>query len=127
MSNDMILVGLVHDANRGKLAGPAAITLFVKGLIVSGEIVGIDEYMRLAFQHEPEKPDEAEIPHEPHFIHLKDAKIFRGGDAGMITAPGGSGVPWRGRLSSVDGFLLGRLDEAQPAEVPRFPGPRALV
>ena len=126
VNEDDLLVGLVYDANRGKMAEPWPITLFVHGLLVSGLIVGMDEFYQISFGEGPKEADEAEIPARPRFIHLKDAKIFRGGSAGLITRPGGEGFPWRGRLSSVDGYLLGRMEMSKEADVIHFPGPRAL-
>jgi hypothetical protein len=39
------------------------------------------------------------------YIHLKDAKIFQSGET---TIPS-SGILWRGKLDSIDGFFLGYL------------------
>jgi hypothetical protein len=41
----------------------------------------------------------------PHFIHLKEARTYSANG----TIPKNSGVLWRGHISSVDGFSLGRL------------------
>jgi hypothetical protein len=40
----------------------------------------------------------------PEYIHLKDAKVFLAADMGIPTQ---GGVLWRGKLASVDGFILG--------------------
>lgn len=50
-----------------------------------------------------------ERPHGPvwNFIHLRRAQIFR---AGAPPNPGG-GMLWRGKLSAVDGFAFGMLEQ----------------
>jgi hypothetical protein len=54
----------------------------------------------------PPKEDATRRP-PPAFIHLRDARVFAPGSAPI---PGNRGVLWRGRLESISGFFLGKLD-----------------
>jgi hypothetical protein len=51
----------------------------------------------------------------PPYIHLRDAKLFLAADMGMPTQ---GGVSWRGKIASVDGFILGSFT---PSVVPGAP------
>lgn len=44
---------------------------------------------------------------DPHYIHLRDARVFH---AGTGHAPLVAGVWWRARIEAVDGFFLGRIE-----------------
>ena len=43
----------------------------------------------------------------PSFIHLRSAKIYAAGQRPLPT----TGMLWRGKISSVDGFTIGVLSE----------------
>lgn len=110
-----------------------SITLSVGGLLISGMIISRDEYMKSLtgsireniskWQDEVKKFLESEI-FEPliqpisyrdvgeeltniKYIHLNDAKVF---NTGGKPIPTGGGFLWRGRISSVDGFSIGKLE-----------------
>lgn len=128
---DWLLTVLVRTAERAERT--FAVTLNVGGLIITGEVVSeakyfeaLNEAMRLALAFAPESPgpldpvieelrasktDDQEVQH----IHLIDAQIFAPG-TGLI--PTNGGVPWRGRLSAVDGFIVGRLKIGDQAAQP---------
>ena len=112
------LVGLTNSNN-----STFAVTLTVGGNLVSGMLISLDEYLnqyatQISAQigHEESaavirdqvlswKPAQNEENPVPQLIHLKDAEVFTSN--GMPIAPGGT--LWRGKISSVDGFNLGRL------------------
>lgn len=47
-----------------------------------------------------------DLPPEPTFIHLRDARVFAPGQSPL---PSNGGVLWRGRLGQIDGFSIGQL------------------
>ena len=106
------------------------VTITVGGQVISGVMIGGAEYFHLfaddmaqgcllggmsqdeadsikeslasnAKTYEPSEND----PGNPIYIHLKNARHFYGN--GSI--PSNSGMLWRGKLESVDGFSLGAL------------------
>ena len=110
------------------------ITLMVGGILVSGLIVSLHLYLE-HLRTEIEKvcqdkgvvgliqkkcdegkqlllsPISEESPPPPVLsICLKDARFFHPGKDKEST----EGVWWRGRISEIDGFSLGRMDEAAP-------------
>lgn len=107
------------------------ITLVVGGSVISGNLIGAQEYFigvgdaikegttskggqsfrdalsqrfhELASEYDEEGPsDEKELP---SYIHLKEARVFAAGTDPMPS----EGMWWRGRLDRVDGFTLGAL------------------
>lgn len=125
-SHDPILELLISMAEDGN---PAQITLNVGGWLISGYLIGYEEYMKtfmfgqiqkvideareqLKAEGELEESSGNDQPHKcPRFIHLKDAKFFQ---PGYHPIPGNEGVLWRGRLSAVDGFVYGVLQVETP-------------
>ena len=98
------------ELGEGK-APPVAVTLTLKGLLVTGEIVGHKEYldgiglMDVVTKFFGPTPERSYF--EPRsYIHLKEAQFFFGADRPIPTE---GGVLWRGRLSEVDGFSMGRM------------------
>jgi len=103
------------------------ITLTVGGILVSGVIISGHKYfqglaasMKILTPEGQENTEEyfksfGEIylkPKEPNskppsFIHLKDAMFYQPGLGQPI--PSSDGVLWRGRISEVDGFMMGSL------------------
>lgn len=93
------------------------ITLSVGGCLISGRLISASQYMRdftpnmedalkdagLRIDGKPEELDSI------RFIHLADARFYY---ANQQPIPANQGVLWRGMLSSVDGFHLGRLKVA---------------
>jgi hypothetical protein len=125
---DWFLQVLVEMANRGDTSFP--ITLNVGGLLISGNIVagqayfegladsvaesmtGVDEQTREEVKKEVAEAGgmvySSDAPGgQPHFIHLRDARIFAPPDQQV---PVQKSVYWRGRLDAVQGFTFGTLD-----------------
>jgi hypothetical protein len=50
----------------------------------------------------------------PVFIHMKDAKFYQPG--GNNSIPTVEGSYWRGRITTVDGFILGKLTTEKKSE-----------
>jgi hypothetical protein len=127
--SDWMLRYLVDLSNlRGLQMG---ITLQVDGMLVSGILVGGQDYFDGITQtisaalgnaeetksiadlfervnqavHAGTSPDVPSPP--PAYIHLKDTYFFQSADATPI--PNGQGVWWRGKLSRVSGFFFGNL------------------
>lgn len=57
-------------------------------------------------QEEEGSDAEEEGASDPHYIHLRDARVFH---AGTSHVPLVAGVWWRARMEAVDGFFLGRI------------------
>ncbi len=110
---------------------PCPVTLNVGGLLVSGELVGGLQYFEEFAQkigsavkesereeietmfremgqsfYPKEKAPDAQPPPNPHFVHLKNVKIF---NPEGLPFPSNDGSFWRGRVEAVDGFMLGSL------------------
>ncbi len=129
---DWFLAELVRRANDGGLS--IGITLCVGGTLVSGSLIGGRAYFegfaenvaaaatdaetaeraRAFFRgpaamyrsEERRLRDVAADPEPLAYIHLEDARFFTvAGDP----IPGNHGVYWRGKLSAVDGFVLGTM------------------
>lgn len=124
---DLYLQALVNIVNGKDIEFP--ITLFVGGLIVSGQLTsghkyfeGLGEQLTQFFGGPSDDTaevvklftapgdiytqteDTTEIP-PPQYIHLREGKIFTPGQQPIPV----EGVWWRGRLASVDGFHFGSL------------------
>jgi hypothetical protein len=129
---DWLLRMFVNNANA--VGGDfLSITLNVGGLIVSGTLVGASDYYKgisrifsteerpkegtwaalLLKQAETAKfdPKTDGVITPANFIHLRDARLHTNGQRGL---PSNEGVWWRGRLDSVDGFWIGRLQGSEP-------------
>ncbi|HEX8192343.1 MAG TPA: gas vesicle accessory protein GvpU [Allosphingosinicella sp.] len=126
---DWLLKTFVEEANARK-GDFFSITLSVGGSVVAGTLVGVSEYFRAiakSFYSDDETPEEGTwaswlleaakdaddfIDEDPErtpparYIHLRDARIHAHGQRPL---PTNEGVWWRGKLSSVDGFWIGRL------------------
>ena len=133
---DWLLGAFVTAVNAG--ARQVGITLWTGGLLVSGTLVGVDDY----FEGVATAFDEAAVPGEeslgamfrtlgeqardliqaedresaasdtpppdPAFIHLQNATTY---SPGLQPIPTDRGVWWRGRLESVGGWSFGRPTE----------------
>jgi hypothetical protein len=110
------------------------VTLSVGGSLISGRIISRDEYMKSLTDSlrediskwrdeakeflesrifEPmtrplDKEGEGYEVKKTQYIHLKDARVFN--TAGRPIPSGADGFLWRGRISSVDGFSMGKLE-----------------
>ncbi len=129
--NDWFLQSLVSMVNTSDLS--IGITLFVGGVLVSGQLIGGRHYFEEFGQSFADaltgENDDAktavknhfavhskiylnedgtykEDTSAPHYIHLKDARTFHPGGTPI---PEGTGVLWRGRVREVSGFTLGAL------------------
>jgi hypothetical protein len=116
---DWILEAFVSIANLDKdKSEPRWLVLFAGGTLVEGQLISVNEYLRaVGFPDELRKEHaqatllEASVS-PPRYIHLKNAKFYQaGGTAGPI--PSTQGGLFRARLSSIDGFLLGRFSMEQ--------------
>jgi len=130
---DWYLQNLVELVNRKDIVFP--ITLFVGGLMVSGQLTsghkyfeGLGEQLTQFFGGPSEdakksveymtspkdiyiKKDESQERPMPQYIHLREARVFVPGQQPIPT----EGSRWRGRLSSVGGFHFGSLAVAKSA------------
>lgn len=127
-SADAFLQFLVNLVNNGSQIESIGVTLQMGGMLVSGSIVSGAEYFdRFATSFTDslgmldadtrtsvhaslaELGDVFRVPQPadplPNYIHLADALFF----AADGTPVAGQPTLWRGRTSSVDGFILGRL------------------
>ena len=108
------ILGLYIDLveAKGKDLPALDVTLALAGMLVSGQIISIDEYfLQSGLQSlfdlvESEKADEPESNTPRNYIHLKNAKFFFGNH---MAIPTGDSVLWRGRLTEVVGFHSGKL------------------
>jgi hypothetical protein len=127
VSHDALMSLLVEVANGGGLK--ASMTLWIGGSIVSGELVGMGDYIE-GVARELEKVGDtgstlADVFRQigeswlaavksddappPRLIHLENARSY---SPGGTPIPSDRGVWWRGRLDSVDGWCFGELSEA---------------
>lgn len=127
--SDGFLQALVEMANAENVQLSFGITLNVGGVIISGQLISIRKYLedfgevfaesfeisgheeigamlRRAFKEAPTSVDDDSSSPGPSYIHLADAR-FHSFDGRTI--PSQQGVLWRGKLSSIDGFVLGSL------------------
>ncbi|MBV2132052.1 hypothetical protein KRX52_04475 [Pseudomonas sp. MAP12] len=95
------------------------ITLFTSSGVVTGRIISGRKYIELLREllgfgaapsgmEEVTQNDDAASPEDkgPYFIHLRDAAIV----SGVSFTPTEGGLLWRGKLSDVAGFSIGRLE-----------------
>lgn len=128
VDRDWLLQHLVTTANHeNNFSQP--ITLWVAGGIISGLLVSgrkyFEEYSKefaSRFHHDDfekmremiiglgkpyhEKVDKP-IVNDTMFIHLLDAQFWS--PSGSIPSGAGSGVTWRGRISQITGYSLGKI------------------
>lgn len=122
---DWFLQQLVDFINGSE--GELTITLNTGGILISGILVSGHKYfesMADSFQGKIEisgnlkkyflslgnvyLEDKLLKSKPPVFIHLKEAQYYQPG-ANNNPIPSGGGTWWRGKISAVDGFFLGRL------------------
>ncbi|WLV24538.1 gas vesicle accessory protein GvpU [Aciduricibacillus chroicocephali] len=100
------------------------ITLNVKGAVITGTMVSAGKYFESLSETFEGSGDVAEALSEqlahagenaqstnggsPSFIHLEGAKVYCG-DARPTPSQGD--ILWRGKLSEVDGFFLGKIHD----------------
>lgn len=128
-SVDWYLQRLVGIANTSNVQ--FGITLFVEGIVVSGQLVSGKRYfevfaeefsaaypgsadekedIRRAFASHASIYDNGDDTQQsstpPQFIHLIESRCFSPGGQPL---PGNRGVLWRGKVNAVSGFTLGSL------------------
>ncbi|KMK95800.1 gas vesicle accessory protein GvpU [Rossellomorea marisflavi] len=102
------------------------ITLNLKGAVVTGTMISATEYFSTlseAFEEGSEVAQkvseelsgageavEENQPSEANFIHLKNAKVYCGDSK---PTPSKGKILWRGKLSEIDGFFLGKISESK--------------
>ncbi|WP_368502975.1 gas vesicle accessory protein GvpU [Alkalihalophilus sp. As8PL] len=120
---DSILQFFVQAANKHNFS--LDITLNVKGALISGTLISAKEYLNElseSFEDGNEvaqkvskelskASEEAESgsPSEVSFIHMKHTKMFIGDSK---STPSTGKIIWRGKLSEVDGFFLGKITDS---------------
>ncbi len=130
---DWFLAELVRRANEGGLS--IGVTLCVGGSLVSGSLIGGRDYFEglaenvaaaaldsesagraRAYFRSPAamyrldghgRREVAADPEPLAYIHLVNVRFFT---AAGVPIPASQGVYWRGRLSAIDGFVLGALE-----------------
>lgn len=129
---DNVLRSIAYLANLARLEFP--ITVSVGGQIVSGYVIGFDEYMRLlregfqpyvksfaegdqdfveelldkAVLTPPSTGDVPEIDYEDvRYLNLRDARVF--GVTMGHPIPSNKGLVWRSPLEAINGFSIGTL------------------
>lgn len=123
-----ILMGSVEYAEQKEDAAEKdytlSLTLHIGGMLVSGDLISEHQYLRefmdgavlrkmenlaseIAAAGDSEPAEAQEASNEREYIHMRDAKFYH---PGKTPVPGaGDGVLWRGRVASVDSFILGTL------------------
>ncbi|WP_139377058.1 gas vesicle accessory protein GvpU [Halobacillus hunanensis] len=100
------------------------ISLLVNGAIVSGTMVSAKEYFENLSESFEDGSDlsqelsnqlaqagesaESNNDGEAHFIHLKNTRVYCGDSK---PTPSKGKILWRGKLSEVDSFFLGKISE----------------
>lgn len=122
---DPLLQSIINTSNR--TGNNHAFTFTVGGNLVSGILISANEYydqlaIEFSSQFETEngsaesvkfkilklKQNPTDIDENApavQFVHLREAEVFTSN--GLPIAPGG--VLWRGKISSIDGWNVGRL------------------
>lgn len=117
---DSILEFFVQAANKHDFS--LDITLNIKGAVVTGTIISAQEYFdrlsrlledgdEVAQVLSEQLEDAGEAAHaqdnaEAYFIHMKDTKVYCGDSK---PTPSKGEILWRGKLSEIDGFFLGKI------------------
>ncbi|KAF0816773.1 MULTISPECIES: gas vesicle accessory protein GvpU [unclassified Cytobacillus] len=119
-TKDNILEFFVHAANKHDFS--LDITLNVKGAVITGTLVSAKEYFNTLSQTFEDGNDVAQKVSEQleiageaaqsnddseiNFIHMKETKVYCGDSK---PTPSKGDILWRGKLSEVDGFFLGKI------------------
>jgi hypothetical protein len=124
---DSILEFFVQASNKHDFS--LDITLNVKGAVITGTLVSAKEYFdSLSETFEDgsevaqklseelakagESVDENQSA-EAYFIHLKNTKVYCGDSK---PTPSKGKIMWRGKISEVDGFFLGKIAESKSSK-----------
>jgi hypothetical protein len=132
---DFLLAALVRNLNEGRDSNASfGVTLLVHGAVLTGELVGggayfewmadvFDASVREATGEEPSPKSLAAYVRNVGssdygedadtgtltYLHLRNAQVYQSGFGAAVPTPG---TWWRGRLTSVDGWMLGILKRA---------------
>lgn len=125
-AKDSILEFFVEAANKDDFS--LDITLNVKGAVITGTMVSAQEYFHMLSEtfeggnetaqmvsDQLEKAGEASRTNnaEAHFLHMKDTKVYCGDSK---PTPSKGKILWRGKLSEIDGFFLGKIFDSSDKE-----------
>ena len=126
-SKDSILEFFVQAANKHEFT--LDITLNVNGAVVSGTLVSAKDYFDALSENFEDGSDVAQklseelakagetveenSNSEANFIHLKNTKVYCGDSK---PTPSKGKILWRGKLSEVDGFFLGKISESKSSK-----------
>ncbi|PLS18486.1 gas vesicle protein GvpU [Bacillus sp. M6-12] len=123
---DSILEFIVQAANKYDFS--LDITLNVKGAVITGTMISAKEYFNTLSEtfddgnevaqmlsEQLEKAGEAaQINNsEAQFLHMKETKVYCGDSK---PTPSKGKILWRGKLSEIDGFFLGRIFDSSDKE-----------
>ncbi|HZG73631.1 MAG TPA: gas vesicle accessory protein GvpU [Chondromyces sp.] len=117
---DNILEFFVQAANKHDFS--LDVTLNVKGAVITGTMIPAKEYFEMLSETIEDDSEVAQLlseqfakageaaqtsdDSEAHFVHLKNTKVYCGDSK---PTPSKGKILWRGKLSEVDGFFLGRI------------------
>jgi hypothetical protein len=112
----VLLRALITDVNKNKLSTPILINLY--GVIISGDLISGKEYFDLLKKNGTDLSDLASVyssiydgktveTENPQFIHLKNVTFHNTGFPNIVNK---EQALWRGRIDSVDGYILGKID-----------------
>ncbi|ULT55703.1 gas vesicle protein GvpU [Neobacillus drentensis] len=121
-TKDNILEFFVQAANKHNFS--LDITLNVNGSVITGTIISAKEYfdtlseifkdgddiaIMLSEQlSNAGKSTQSDIDSEANFIHMKETKVYCGDSK---PTPSKGDILWRGKLTEVNGFFLGKIYE----------------
>ncbi|PKR79148.1 gas vesicle protein GvpU [Halalkalibacillus sediminis] len=122
--NDALLEQIINQVHSGELS--VDVSLNVNGTLVTGTIISASEYLDTVAGYFSGKSDaekkmkeklsqgkeqlDNQRETEINFIHLKDANFF---DEKGNALPSEGGVLWRGKLTQVDGYFLGKIKKGK--------------
>ena len=117
---DSILEFFVQAANKHDFS--LDITLNVKGAVITGTIISAKEYFSMLSELFEDGDEVAQMLSdqlenageaadsqghaEAYFVHMKDTKVYCGDSK---PTPSKGEILWRGKLSEIDGFFLGKI------------------
>ncbi|TMU83941.1 gas vesicle protein GvpU [Bacillus sp. BHET2] len=124
---DSILEFFVQATNKHDFS--LDITLNIKGAVITGTLVSAKEYFDSLSETFEDGSDvaqklseelakagesvDANQSDEAHFIHLKNTKVYCGDSK---PTPSKGKIMWRGKISEVDGFFLGKIAESKSSK-----------
>jgi hypothetical protein len=118
-TKDSILEFFVQAANKHDFS--LDITLNIKGAVITGTMVSAQEYFNTLSETIGDESEIAQMvseqlrktgeaaqsaDSEAYFLHMKDTKVYCGDSK---PTPSKGKILWRGKLSEIDGFFLGKI------------------